>query len=138
MNAPAAKKATAKKTTDTPAAPAKSKAPAVDYSALTVQKATEADIKHTRTSKLDDTPVMGWVKESKASGEAKSVEVPKANVESVVHDLRMAARRLDVGLKVNPVPNGGDSVKIVFQAGDKKARKTKEQKTAETAATATE
>lgn len=126
MNAQAAKKtaAPAAKKTAAPAKPAVS----LDFSALTVQDVKADEVKHTRGSQLDSSPVLGWLRESYENDQAKAVPVPSPDHAEALHGLlRSAAARLKIGVKVVIKPqdaNEKDGVQIVKFLGKQKRNYT--------------
>jgi hypothetical protein len=122
--------ATTRKTAQTPKAPAqtdtKPAVPALNFSNLTVTNVEPAAIKHTRKSKLEDSPVLDWLRDSKANDQAKSVTVDnEAQATTLVNTIRQAAARLEIGVAVKVVPAGDDKVAVNFKAKDKAKRPVK-------------
>jgi hypothetical protein len=95
-------KTTAAKTAATPAPAKKTAAPvAIDFGALEVKDVSADAVRHERGSNVDNTPVKGWLAESKASNTAKSVRMAnKAQADQLVVLLRSAAARLKIGVKI--------------------------------------
>lgn len=120
---PAAKSTTAK--------PAQKPKVTLDFAALEVVDVQASDIKHTRNSQLDSSPVMEWLKQSKQNNVGKSVNMPtKAHAEAFLTLLRSAAARLNIGVRivVEPTLNKGTDTeprKVTFIGKDKRNRKSK-------------
>jgi hypothetical protein len=103
----------AKTTAAKTAAPAKKEsAPvAINFDALTVQDVDAEELKQERGSNVDNTPVKGWLAESKASGKAKAVPLPnKAQADAFVVLLRSAAARLKIGVKILVTDRNGNRI----------------------------
>lgn len=115
-------KTTAAKTA-APAAKTAAPAPAVsiNFDALTVTDVDAAELKQERGSNVDNTPVKGWLSESKATGKAKSVPMPnKAQADMLVTLLRSAAARLNIGVKILVTDRNGN--RITKETGDNAQR----------------
>lgn len=103
--APAAKK-TAAAPAAKPAAPV-----SINFGALTVTDVAPDEVRHTRGSNVDNTPVKGWLADSKAHNTAKSVPLPnKAQADAFVVLLRSAAARLKIGVKILVTTQDGQPV----------------------------
>ena len=98
--------------TAAPAPAKKTAAPvSINFEALEVKDVSADAVKHERGSNVDNTPVKGWLAESKQSGTAKSVRMPnKAQADALVVLLRSAAARLKIGVKILVTTLDGQSV----------------------------
>lgn len=105
-----------------PAAPAKkAAAPKVtlDLTALTVTDVDDAELKHEKGSKYDNSPVKAWLVDSFENDKVKAVPVPSPDhADALEVALRGVAARLKIGVKivVKPAdpkkPNGEQIVKF--------------------------
>lgn len=113
--------------------------PVLDLSKLTPAVVPVTAVKHTRESKLDNSPALQWLKDSKAKGEAMSITVDtEAQSNTLINTLRQAAARLDMGVAIKAVPAGEGKTAVNFKAKDKAKRPTKAEREAKAAVVATD
>jgi hypothetical protein len=109
-----------------PEAPAKAarkprvKLPEVDFTALTVTE-TDEPLRSTRASKVDTSPVPGWLRESYETGKAKSVTVTADQAKTLVAMLRTAANRANIGVKILVDDAGNGLQRVRFQGKERRA-----------------
>jgi hypothetical protein len=96
------------------------KLPEVDFAALTVTD-TDEPLRATRASKVDNSPVTGWLKESYESGKAKSVTVTADQAKTLVAMLRTAANRHSIGVKIIVDDAGNGRQRVRFQGKERRA-----------------
>lgn len=121
------------KTTPAPVKTAAAAKPKVtfDFGAMEVADVQASEVKHTRNSQLDSSPVMEWLKQSKQNNVGKAVGMPdKAHAEAFITLLRSAAARLGIGVRILVEPTldkGTDTEprKVTFIGKDKRNRKPK-------------
>lgn len=92
----------------------------VDFGALAVEDTAEP-LKTTRASKVDQTPVPGWLRESYETGAAKAVVLPHDQAKSLVAMLRTAANRAGLGVKIVEDDMGSGQTRVRFQGKDRRA-----------------
>lgn len=112
----------------TPAAP-KTRAPkvTVDFSTLAEPDTIEqAEIRHSRTTDVDRSPILGWLEDSYTNEVGKSQTLPsQEQADAFVKLLRAGVRRFeDMGLKVQTVAGDNGSVVVKYAAVPKRERKT--------------
>lgn len=107
-----AKTAPNKSAAPAPAKKAAAPAPvAINFDSLAVADVDPDELRQERHSNVDNTPVKGWLAESKASGKAKSVTMPnKAQADALIVLLRSAASRLKIGVKIVVTDRAGNRV----------------------------
>jgi len=114
------------------AAESKAEAPKVtdiDFGALTLEDAPTAELKRSRTTILDRSPVLGWLRESFQAGKAKAVTVPADQADGLERLLRSGADRLTsenkdgqrIGVAVTQTPVDGGKVRVAFLAKERRA-----------------
>lgn len=92
-------------------------APAFDYSSI---KATETDsVSRGGVPAVLATPFPGLMAESRTSGKAKVITIPKANRVQALTFIRTAAELAGHGVRTSVVDKGAN-VEITFQAKDKR------------------
>lgn len=92
----------------------------VDFGSLAVEDTTEP-LKAERASKVDNTPVPGWLRESYETGTAKVVTLPAEQAKSLVAMLRTAANRAGIGVKIVPTNAGNGNTRVAFQGKPRRA-----------------
>lgn len=97
-----------------PEAKAEQSAPALDFGALEVTDAPAEALKRTRTTKLDTSPVLTWLRDSFENDKGKAVKVPTANAKELMTLLRSGAERLKIGVSINPKDNGDGTTTVTF------------------------
>lgn len=106
-----------------------------DFSTVAPTAETPESLPGSNTSSaLDSTPILGWVQDSWENrtegtrgnppkpcefGEVLSVPVPDAMVETTCDLLRMAAKRLGVGISIRPTKSENGATRIYFRAQTK-------------------
>lgn len=100
----------------------------LDFESLGEPEDIEADeIRHTRNTKLDRSPVLGWLKDSWDNDTGKAQTLPgQAEADAFVKLLRSGVNRLGYGLRVRQVPNGDGSVRVEYAAVERRTRTTTE------------
>lgn len=93
---------------------------AIDFGAVEVAEVAEP-LRSTRSSKVDNTPVPGWLRESYESGKAKSVTLPHEQAKALIAMLRVAANRAGIGVKIVPENAGGGNTRVKFQGKPRRA-----------------
>lgn len=92
---------------------------AVDFDTLAVEDATEP-LRAQRASKVDQTPVPGWLQESYETSTAKSVTLPNDQAKALVAMLRTAANRAGIGVKIVEDNAGGGNTRVRFQGKERR------------------
>lgn len=101
----------------------------LDFGSLTVQDVAADEVKHTRSSQLDKSPVVDWLRESYREDKGKAVPVPsQAHADALVGLLRAAAARLKIGVKILVVNGDGDSKVVKFLGKEKRKYNPKDDK----------
>lgn len=96
---------------------------ALDFGALTVTDAPAEALKHSRTTKLDTSPVLGWLRDSFENDKGKAVTVPTEHAKELVNLLRSGAERLKIGVSLNPKDNGDGTTTVAFLGKPRRAYK---------------
>jgi len=90
----------------------------LDFSTLTAEDATadEAKITRTRTSKVADTPITGWLKETHEKGTYKKLTAANEDqAKEILKAVKLAAKHLGIGYKAKTEGNV-----VIFGGKDKK------------------
>jgi hypothetical protein len=91
----------------------------LDFTNLAAEDASEEEAKVTRnrTSKVLNSPFVGWLSETKENGKFKKVTVQNEDqVKEVLNAIKLAAKHLNIGYKAKP-----EGLSVVFAGREKKA-----------------
>lgn len=105
---------------------AEAKPAPLDFASLTVADVKPEEMpKRDSKSKVKDTPVYGWMQDSRQNNVAKSVTIPAANVKEIVNLIRQAANVLACGARIVEKDAGNGNVTVTFTAKDRRAYKAR-------------
>ena len=98
----------------------------LDFSTLSLEDAPMAELKRSRTTILDRSPILAWLRESYQSSKAKAVTVPADQAKGLERLLRSGADRLTsetgtrvgVAVTVTNLPDGKS--RVAFLAKDRR------------------
>lgn len=101
----------------------------IDFGSLTLEDAPMVELARTRTTILDRSPILGWLRESFTTRKAKAVTVGADQAEGLARLLRSGADRLTsenkdgqrVGVAVTQTPVEGGKVRVAFLAKERRA-----------------